>query len=88
MVRRACSTQAAACRQHGGVREEERDGVVVPGYAHGRDGREGGGEGIPEFRGELAAVVGEGDAVVLAAGYENGAGGEDDGVGEDAGVGH
>ena len=62
--------------------------MVVSGDAHGRDWREGGGDGVPEFRGELAAVVGEGDAVVLAAGDEDGAGGEDDGVGEDSRVGH
>ena len=88
MVCRAGAAEAAAGGEDGGVGEEEGDGVVVSGYAHGRDWREGGGDGVPEFWGELTAVVGEGDAVVLAAGDEDCACGEDDGVGEDSGVGH
>lgn len=62
--------------------------MVVAGDAQGRDGREVGGDGVPDLGLELAAVVGEGDADFLAAGDEDGAGGEDDGVGEDSGKGH
>lgn len=74
--------------QDGGVGEEEGGGVVVAGDGLGGERGEGGGGGGPEFGAELAGVVGEGDAVGLAAGDEDGAGGEDDGVGEDPGVGH
>lgn len=62
--------------------------MVVAGDAQGRDGREVGGDGVPDLGLELAAVVGEGDADFLAAGDEDGAGREDDGVGEDSGKGH
>ncbi len=62
--------------------------MVVAGDGEGGERGEGGGDGVPHFGRELAAVVGEGDADLLAAGYEDRAGGEDDGVGEDAGVGH
>ena len=62
--------------------------MVVAGDGLGSERGEGGGDGVPYFGLELAAVVGEGDAVFLAAGDEDCACGEDDCVGEDSGVGH
>lgn len=88
MVSRAGAAEAAAGGQDRRVREEEGDGVVVAGDGEGSERGEGGGDGVPHLGLELAAVVGEGDAVFLAAGDEDRACGEDDCVGEDAGVGH
>ena len=88
VVRRAGPAEAPARGQHGRIREEDADGVVVARHGLGRDRGEGRGRGVPQFGLQLAAVVGEGDAVFLAAGDEDRSRGEDDGVGEDAGVGH
>lgn len=88
MVRRAGSAQAAARGQDGCVREEDPDGVVVAGYGLRSDFGEGGGDGVPYFRLELAAVVGEGDPVFLAAGDEDCSGWEYDRVREDSGKRH
>ena len=88
MVRRAGAAEAAARVQHRGVGQEEADGVVVAGDADGRDGGEVAGGRVPDFGLEGAAVVGEGDAVVLAAGDEDGSVGKHDCVCEDAGEGH
>ena len=88
MVRRAGAAEAAARVQDGGVGQEEADGVVVAGDADGRDGGEGGVDGVPDLGLEGAAVVGEGDAVVLPAGDEDLARREHDSVGEDSGEGH
>lgn len=88
VVRRAAAAEAAASGQNRGVGQEEADGVVVAGDAHGRDGREVGGDGVPDLGLELAAVVREGDADFLAAGDEDRPVWEDDGVGEDSGKGH
>ena len=62
--------------------------MVVAGDTDGRDGREVRGDGVPDLGLQGAAVVGEGDAVVLPADEEDLAGREDDPVGEDAGEGH
>ena len=88
MVGGAGAAEAAAGVQDGGVGQEEADGVVVAGDADGRDGREGGGDGVPDLGLQGAAVVREGDAVVLPARDEDLAGREHDSVGEDAGEGH
>lgn len=62
--------------------------MVIAGDGLGSERGEGGGDGVPHFGLELAAVVGEGDAVFLAARDEDRACGEHDCVCEDAGVGH
>ena len=88
VVRGAGAAEATASGEDRCVREEEGDGVVVAGDGEGSERGEGGGDGVPHFGLELAAVVGEGDAEFLAAGDEDCACWEDDCVGEDAGVGH
>ena len=88
MVRRAGAAEAAARAQDGGVGQEEADGVVVAGDADGRDGGEGGGDGVPDLGLEGAAVVGEGDAVILPAYDEDLSRWEHDSVCEDSGEGH
>lgn len=67
VVRRAGAAQAAARRQDRRVREEDADRVVVAGDGLGRERRKGGGHGVPHFGLELAAIIGEGNTVVLAA---------------------
>ena len=88
VVPRTAAAQAAAGREDGCVREEDADGVIVAGDGQGGDRGEGGGDGVPEFWLEGAAVVGEGEAECLAADDEDCACGEDDAVGEDSGKGH
>ena len=88
MVRRAGATEAAARAQDGGVGLVEADGMVVAGDADGRDGGEGGGDGVPDLGLEGAAVVGEGDAVVLPACDEDLSCRKHDSVCEDSGEGH
>ena len=88
MVCRAGSAEAAACGEDGRVGEEEADRVVITGHADGRNGGEGEGDGVPDFGLELAAVVGEWNAVVLTACDEDGSGWEDDCVCEDAWIRH
>ena len=88
MVRRAGAAEAAACVQDRRVGQKEADGVVVAGDADGRDGGEGGGDGVPELGLEGAAVVGEGDAEILPACYEDLSRWEHDSVCEDSWEGH
>ena len=88
VVRRAGAAEATARGQHGGIREEDADGVVIARDGEGGDLGEGGGDRVPYLGLQLGAVVREGDAVALAAGDEDCSCRKDNCVGEDPGIIH